>query len=202
MWADNALTKYEALNTSDPGEARSELGRLICPHSLELSRGVSDLNVKYCDYDLDSVHLGYLKYGAPVAINIDNLTTRYILKLPVHGQCYTSQGNQNSSKTDIFCGAILSPEQIFKMQLNDDYEETLVSINRALLEAQFYKLTGVQVSGSIQFDLSFNLQNGLDRPWTNLVLWHLKNIIITVLQSGQHQVYNHFNILLPHHFRV
>lgn len=161
MWIHNALTKYETLNTADPGEARRVLEKLICPHSLVLNKGASNLDVKYCDYDLGSVHLGYLKYGAPVSIDIDNLTTRYILKLPLHGQSSTSLGRQESKKTDLSYGAVLSPEQVFKMRFNEDYEEVLVSINRALLDSQFYKLTGVYASDGISFDLTFDLQRGV-----------------------------------------
>lgn len=171
MWVNKALTKYEALKTSDPGEARRALEKLICPHNLELNKGASNLDVKYCDYDLGSVHLGYLKYGAPVSIDIDNLTTRYILKLPLHGQSSTSLGRQKSSKTDLSYGAVLSPEQVFRMRFNEDYEEVLVSINRALLDSQFYKLTGVQVNDSINFDLTFDLQRGVGCAIRELVLF-------------------------------
>lgn len=165
------MTRHVALQTSDPIEACGELGKLICPHQLRSTNRFSNIDVKYCEYNLGSIHLGYLKYGARVFIDIDELATSYIFKIPLYGQSSTRSGGNEFTTTDVYTGAVLSPGQTTNMCFNEDYEEILVSVNRVLLESQLYNLTGVLLPASIKFDPKFSLHHGVGQVIRELVLF-------------------------------
>ncbi|QDC25119.1 AraC family transcriptional regulator [Georgenia yuyongxinii] len=160
------------LATRDVDVARVSVGELFCPHRLEPrsdGRGV--------DLTLKSVRLGglaivELDYGETVDILPGELSTFYLVQIPLRGTARIEQG-RDELVSDLSTASVLSPVDPIRMTWRADNPQLLVYVDRALLESELTRLVGRRAGRPLVFDLGMPTRTPQVRSWLRAVrfLW-------------------------------
>ena len=94
------LVRYARFETFDLDEARVEVARVFCPHTLT-ARGVQQASAFHNSVNLgghNSVNLGgmtlnYMRYGIDIRINPGEMKNFYLLQIPVVGTARIHSGS-------------------------------------------------------------------------------------------------------------
>jgi len=162
------LADHELFHTADLDEAREAVGRIFCPHRLELIGGHGGLDAMQNAARLDDVGLSYLSYGGEVWITPGELETFFLVQIPLRGSAEISQGPFSIVSTPARA-SVLSATESIDMRWSADNPQLIVRVERAALEHHLAALTGQQVERPLRFALGMELAEPAVRAWLRLV---------------------------------
>lgn len=154
MFEQVPFEKHRLVNTSDPDQARHQIGQILNSYRLQVNRGRilhSRLDLLACG------RMSLLKlrhgYGADISIDPDChcLDGYYLLVLPTQGQAVFHFDGQRIevSPNQAF---LISPDRRFHFQVGHDYEQVLLRLDRPAIADAWQRLTGHEQTPDIYFD--------------------------------------------------
>ncbi len=162
------LAAYPVFRTADLDDAREQVGRIFCPHRLELERG-SRLDALQNAARLDEgALLSYLSYGGAVRITPGRLETFYLVQIPLQGSAEITAGRRSIVSTPSLA-SVLSPDDPVDMRWRAGNPQLIVYFERLALEHRLEALLGRPLTEPLRFALGMQLATPANRSWLGLV---------------------------------
>ncbi|MBT9287926.1 AraC family transcriptional regulator [Prosthecodimorpha staleyi] len=158
------LFQSEALD-----EARDFVARAFCPHRLDLDRPATRLDAIHNHAPGRDVSLNYLRYGAAVTIEPGELSSFYLIQIPVVGSADVRNGGRSVTVAP-GQGTILNPTLHTRMRWSETCAKLLVRIDRAALTRVAESLTGHHLSAPILFEPELRFDHPATAHFRTLVL--------------------------------
>ncbi|HSV50918.1 MAG TPA: helix-turn-helix domain-containing protein [Burkholderiaceae bacterium] len=136
--------------TRDADEAQFLCGQVFSPHRLRLLSPGGALHVRMDHLPVGSLSLNRLSWQAPVAVDPEALEGYYLLCLPTQGEIEYWHGNRayQASPGQL---AIVGGAQRFHFTTSEDYEQIVIRIERAAMDAAWAALAGAPPRDAICF---------------------------------------------------
>ncbi len=159
------LPAHRLCQTGDLGAARAIVASKFCAHRLEQAGGGFDAcHNRAAGHGLS---LNYLRYGAEVQIEPGELTSFYLIQIPLAGTAEIHCGRDHAS-VGPGRGSVLNPTRHARMLWRAGCEKVLVQIDRTRLHAAVETLLGLHLPVPVVFQTAIDLS----RP--ALALWARK----------------------------
>jgi AraC-like DNA-binding protein len=160
---DSLLSRFAAVDTRSPDDAREAIGRIFCPHFLNPVGGnpvafhARHHTALQVDYSVN-----FVAYGSTVEIDPGELSRFFLLQLPLKGSAKVRCGTVAADVQAGQRGSILSPTLGTRMTWNEGCEKLIILIRREAVEAQFESLTH-QPMRAIEFETGVDLTGVVGR---------------------------------------
>ena len=180
MLPDNVpLSRFAAVDTRSPEDAREAIGRIFCPHFLNpVERNPIAFHARHHTVEQADYSVNFVAYGSTVEIDPGELSRFFLLQLPIQGSARIRCGTQTAEVRAGECASILSPTLASRMVWNEGCEKLIVLIRREALEAQFESLTH-EVSHAIEFDTGVDLTGPVGRA-----LWQHAQLMLGAAENS------------------
>ena len=162
------LKEHNLFRTTHLDEARSEVARVFCPHSLTTTNREEKLKTVHNRITLGDVTLNYLDYGAEVRITPGELNSFYLVQIPLNGSAEISCGKE-MILSDVSMASIPNPLEKLDMVWHSGNPQLMVYINRATLEKRLEDLIGREIHVPVRFELGMDLTTQNAKSWRNLI---------------------------------
>lgn len=162
------LKEHNLFRTTHLDEARSEVARVFCPHSLTTTTREEKLKTVHNRITLGDVTLNYLDYGAEVRITPGELNSFYLVQIPLNGSAEISCGKE-MILSDVSMASIPNPLEKLDMIWHSGNPQLMVYINRATLEKRLEDLIGREIHVPVKFELGMDLTTQNAKSWRNLI---------------------------------
>jgi len=162
------LSEHNLFRTHALEEARDQVARVFCPHRLVTTSSDGRLNAVHNRYVLSDLTLNYLDYGAEVLITPGELTSFFLMQIPLNGSAEIRCGSQEVHSTTRFA-SLASPTEFLDMQWHADTPQFLVHFDRTALEKALGEILGQKVTVPLRFDLCIDTSTVSFTRWRGLV---------------------------------
>jgi AraC-like DNA-binding protein len=162
FWRQNVVA------STNPDLARTEVGRRLKDHSLDVAGAVHSIDSYMNELRLKSVSLFYLRYGAEVLIDPGPFDTFHIIHINVGGSCDIVLDGSSCSVAGpraAFC----SPDQAALFRWKPDSEVVGIKVPCDALDRHYQDLTGLPLQGRIRFDQELDLESEPGRRMVDLL---------------------------------
>lgn len=127
------LDQYPLLRARSVKEATEQIGRAFSPHTLEILRPSSELDVYHNQLRMRDVSLNSLTYGCDVAIDAGERGDFYMVQLPLSGTAVVnSDADVVHASTDML--TVLQPRARSRMQWSGDCAMLMLQVPRDVVE--------------------------------------------------------------------
>lgn len=163
LTADTPLSRFAAVDTRAPDDAREAIGRIFCPHFLNpVGPSAGSFHARHHTVQQIGYSVNFVAYGSTVEIDPGELSRFFLLQLPVKGSAKVRCGTVAADVAAGQRGSILSPTLGTRMTWNEGCEKLIILIRREAVEAQFESLTH-QPMRAIEFDTGVDLTGVVGR---------------------------------------
>ena len=160
---DTPLSRYAAVDTRSPDDAREAIGRIFCPHFLNpIGRNTEAFHARHHTALQVDYSVNFVAYGSAVEIDPGELSRFFLLQLPLKGNAKVRCGTLAADVQAGTRGSILSPTLGTRMTWNEGCEKLIVLIRREAVEAQFESLTHRRMR-AIEFETGVELTGVVGR---------------------------------------
>ncbi|MFB2583996.1 AraC family transcriptional regulator [Herbiconiux liukaitaii] len=159
------LKHHNLFQTPDLAEARDEVARVFCPHTLTVSNPRGRLDTVLNGARVGDVGLNYLRYGDEVRITPGRLDDFYLVQIPLAGRAAVKVGDR-TVMSDRRHASLISPTEAVDMVWSDGCEQLIVYLDRAAVE----RLAGTRDGARpLVFAPSVDLDSPAVRSWLRIV---------------------------------
>ncbi len=163
------LSRYQLFHTRDVDEARECVGKIFCPHALNLSRPGATLDARHHSVAVHhDVSLNYVQYGPEVTIEPGYLDDFYLFQIPLRGGASVRCGSQHVV-AHARMASLPSPTERLSMSWANDSPHLIVRFSQAALQRQLEQLTQAPLHQPLVFDLGVPLDVPMLAPMLNFV---------------------------------
>lgn len=179
------LDRFEVLHTNDLDLARETVGKIFCPHKLELVGRDTRLDARMHSRRCRNVALNYAAYGGEVRVDPGELGNFYVVEIAVAGKGVIHSGTR---QTHLLPGraAVVGPTDPLKQRLSATFEQVVVRIERTALEAHLSDLIGGPLARPLNFRLDMDLVQGYGRSWASLASYWVADANRTTCMLNGH----------------
>lgn len=154
---DTPLSRFAAVDTRAPDDAREAIGRIFCPHFLNpVGPSAGSFHARHHTVQQIDYSVNFVAYGSTVEIDPGELSRFFLLQLPIRGSAKVRCGTVAADVEAGIRGSILSPTLGTRMTWNEGCEKLIVLLRREAVEAQFETLTHERMR-TIEFDTGVDL---------------------------------------------
>ncbi|MDB5556563.1 MAG: transcriptional regulator EutR [Rhizobium sp.] len=154
---DTPLSRFAAVDTRAPDDAREAIGRIFCPHFLNpVGPSAGSFHARHHTVQQIDYSVNFVAYGSTVEIDPGELSRFFLLQLPIRGSAKVRCGTIAADVEAGVRGSILSPTLGTRMTWNEGCEKLIILIRKEAVEAQFEILTHEQMR-TIEFDTGVDL---------------------------------------------
>jgi len=165
---DTPLSRFAAVDTRAPDDAREAIGRIFCPHFLNpVGPTAKSFHARHHTLQQIDYSVNFVANGSTVEIDPGELSRFFLLQLPIRGSAKVRCGTIAADVGAGVRGSILSPTLGTRMTWNEGCEKLIVLIRREVVEAQFESLTHERMR-AIEFATGVDLTG----PVGNAILQH------------------------------
>jgi AraC-like DNA-binding protein len=160
-----ALRPHGVYSTSNPAEAAMYGRDLLGTHRVRAgNHGSDDFLAAFHGVLIRDVTIGYLAYGAPVVIDVQELTGDYLVIVPASGtSTIVNQGVTVEASPVV--AVVPSPGTAMTLSCDADAAHLVVRIARSALLVHLSRLIGRTPAQSLDFDLRFDISSGNASRW-------------------------------------
>jgi AraC-like DNA-binding protein len=160
---DSPLSRFAAVDTRSPDDAREAIGRIFCPHFLNpVGRNPVAFHARHHTALQVDYSVNFVAYGSTVEIDPGELSRFFLLQLPLKGSATVRCGTVAADVRAGQRGSILSPTLGTRMTWNEGCEKLIILIRREAVEAQFESLTHEPMR-AIEFETGVDLTGVVGR---------------------------------------
>ena len=161
---DTPLASRQLFQSFDLDEARAIVAKKFCEHRLERDRSSDRFDALHNHVAGREVSLNYLRYGADVTIEPGELTSFYLLQIPIRGVAEIVCGGDHVI-SDASRASLLNPQRHTSMRWSGACEQLLVQIDRAALETMAEEFIGRSLPLDLVFDSAVDIGRPEVRAW-------------------------------------
>lgn len=154
---ERPLQHHGLVNTRAVDEAREAIGRIFCPHFLDVrDHAASRFHAVHNAVEQQGYSVNFVAYGAEVEIDPGELSDFFLLQLPVRGAATVRCGTRVADVAVGERASLLSPTLASRMVWKANCEKLIVLMRRRVVEDFFETLTH-RPHGPIEFEPSVDL---------------------------------------------
>jgi AraC-like DNA-binding protein len=173
------LSRFAAVDTRAPDDAREAIGRIFCPHFLSpVERQPRAFHARHHTVAQAGYSVNFVSYGATVDIDPGELSRFFLLQIPLAGSARVRCGTVSADVSAGTMASVLSPTLPTRMTWYEGCEKLILLIRRDTVEAQFEALTH-EASRAIEFVTGLDLRSPLGRA-----LWQHAQMILAAAENG------------------
>lgn len=177
--ADMPLSRFAAVDTRSPDDAREAIGRIFCPHFLNpVGRNRQAFHARHHTALQVDYSVNFVAYGSTVDIDPGELSRFFLLQLPLRGGATVRCGTVAADVQAGMRGSILSPTLGTRMTWNEGCEKLIVLIRREAVEAQFESLTHERMR-AIEFQTGVDLTGAVGQA-----IWQHAQMMLGAAEAG------------------
>jgi len=150
------LANRVLLASSNLDCARDQVSRKFCAHRLDRMSGSGRFDARHHHAPGHVFSLNYIRYGAAVTIEPGELTSFYLIQVPLRGQAQITNG-RHTIESDRTRATILNANRHTIMHWYEGCEQALLQIDRKRLEQFVEARLGHALGAPILFDPVLNL---------------------------------------------
>lgn len=155
------------LRSNDLDETRLLVASVFCEHKL-LIRSNALLDYSHEHFNIDTISLSNMSYGAYVNIKPGSLESFYLIQLPIEGNDLTCiNGVEHFS--DKSNGTVHSPQESLEMSWSHDCRKLVVKIDKDALERHAANIFGCSIPGQLRFAADMNLMQPSGIAWSGAI---------------------------------
>ncbi|HJQ45626.1 MAG TPA: AraC family transcriptional regulator [Amycolatopsis sp.] len=148
----------------DVDDTRERVGRIFCPHRMDVLGREPDLDARMHCRRLRNVAVTYVSYGWDVRITPGELESFFAILVPLAGRA-TFQGGFDQLQADAGTVCVASPTEPLTMRLSHDCRTLVIRVERAAVEAQLSEMVDGALREPIRFRLGMDVTEGFARSW-------------------------------------
>ena len=127
------LSAHNLFRTTSLDEARDEVARVFCPHRLVTTSRTGAVDTVHNRVRLGHLSINYLDYGAEVEIDPGELSSFFLIQIPLAGgSSVTCDRTTVISTPDL--ASVPNPTEPLRMTWFDDSPHLLVHVSRIVAE--------------------------------------------------------------------
>lgn len=153
------LANHVLLASSNLDCARDQISRKFCAHRLDRISRSGRFDARHHHAPGHVFSLNYIRYGAAVTIEPGELTSFYLIQVPLRGRAEITNGH-HTIRSDRTRATILNANRHTVMHWHEGCEQALLQIDRKRLEQFVEARLGHALAGPILFDPALNLTDG------------------------------------------
>lgn len=157
--------KAVTVSTDDVERARTEVGRIFCPHRLTPQPGVHRVRLRMTARRVGGVGIIDLDYGQAVRIRPDPLETFYLVQIPLHGSTVVRHADRSVTSTPDLA-SVLSPDDPSDMSWSAGAPHRIFYADRHAVDRELGRLLGRPAHGPVRFDVGMAMDTPTARAWT------------------------------------
>jgi AraC-like DNA-binding protein len=159
------LKHHNVFQTPDLTEAREQVARVFCAHTLTMSNPRGRLDTVLNGARVGEVGLNYLRYGDEVRISPGRLDDFYLVQIPLAGRAAVKVGG-TTVMSDRRHASLVSPSETVDMLWSDGCEQLIVYLDRHAVE----RMAGRDGDArSVVFAPTVDLDTPAVRSWLRIV---------------------------------
>jgi AraC-like DNA-binding protein len=176
---DTPLSRFAAVDTRAPDDAREAIGRIFCPHFLNpVGRSAGSFHARHHTVQQIDYSVNFVAYGSTVEIDPGELSRFFLLQLPIKGSAKVRCGTVAADVGAGVRGSILSPTLGTRMTWKEGCEKLIVLLRREAVEAQFETLTHEPMR-TIEFDTGVDLTGPVGST-----IWQHAHLMLGAAEAG------------------
>ena len=158
------LSAHNLFRTTSLDEARDAVARVFCPHRLVTTSGTGVVRTVHNRVNLGHLSINYLDYGAQVEIDPGELSSFFLVQIPLAGGSSITCGRTTviSSPEQ---ASVPTPTEPLRMVWFDDSPHLLVHVSRVVAEERLRLLLGHGLIAPLRFELGMPGRRS-GRPFT------------------------------------
>lgn len=157
--------KAVTVSTDDVERARTEVGRVFCPHRLTPQAGVHRVRLRMTARRVGSVGIIDLDYGQAVRIRPAPLETFYLVQVPLHGSTVVRHADRCVTSTPDLA-SVLSPDDPSDMYWSEGAPHRIFYADRHAVDRELGRLLGRPAGDPVRFDVGMAMDTPTARAWT------------------------------------
>ncbi|WP_067177698.1 AraC family transcriptional regulator [Microtetraspora niveoalba] len=158
------LGNHAVFASDDLDEVRELVGRVFCPHRLDLSGGPAPLLARFNSAGFGSVRVSYLDYAADVHIEPGELESFYLVQIPLAGSSLIRCGTREIVSTPRLA-SLPSPTEYLDMRWAAGCPQLIVKFDRSAVERALEQMLGAPLDRPLVFDPGLDMTTGPARAW-------------------------------------
>ena len=162
------LAGHTLFRTRSLDEAREQVARVFCPHRLATTGRDGRLATVHNRVDLGDIALNFLDYGAAVDIDPGELSSFFLVQMPLSGGSTIANGRQ-VIESNVSLASVPDPTRSLSMRWHDASPHLLVYVARHVAERRLQRLLGHGLIAPLRFELGMDLTSAQARSWRRLV---------------------------------
>ena len=127
------LDNYPLIRSRSAVEACEKVGRVFCPHRLDIRGGHHSFEARHNRVSLGDVALNVLSYGSEVCINPGERGDFYLFMLPLRGRARVNCANEEA-EIDRDTLAVLQPHRATQMEWSSDCAMLMLEVPSPALQ--------------------------------------------------------------------
>lgn len=164
------LDRYTLVDTRSPEEARQEIGRIFCPHFLSpRDSHAAGFHAVHRSARQRGYSLNFVSYGAEVDIDPGELSSFFLLQVPLAGSARVTCGGDTALASPGRVASLLSPTLPTRMRWSDGCDKLIVLLERGAMERQCEAMAG-RLVGKVEFATAVDTTSAAGR----MLLGHLR----------------------------
>ncbi|MQA10725.1 MAG: helix-turn-helix domain-containing protein [Pseudonocardiaceae bacterium] len=164
------LDQYEVFRSHDLAHTRETVGRIFCPHRMDLVGRDTQLDTRIHARRLKNVGVCYVAYGGEVRVDPGETESFYVVNVPTTGKGLYQCGSQHV-QTALGSASVATATEPLSMRLSADTGLLAVRVERPALEAKLSEMLGQPLQWPIRFTLGMDVSTGYGRSWHELLLF-------------------------------
>lgn len=160
--------RYSPVHTTELVVAQDVASRVFTPHRLDFFRRPRCVDTRLSAARIGAVTLGYLGYGANVALVHESAIGDYHINVPLSGNAESWCGSDSVLATPEQA-AVFVPGRPAGIKWSADCVQLCVKISRADLELELEGLLGRPLGKPLNLAVAMNLETEASRSWLALL---------------------------------
>ena len=158
------LEKYKLFESRDVDDTRDRIGRIFCPHRMDMIGRSPELDARMHCHRMRNVAVTYVSYGWDVRVTPGELESFFAILAPRGGKA-TFQGGSEHIHADANTVCVATPTEPFSMRLSADCGNLVVRIERSAVEVRLSEMIDGALKEPIRFQLGMDTTGGFARSW-------------------------------------
>ena len=149
---------------SDPAEAERILGEAFADHTIQLSKGVTSVDLDLVTARIGALTVGRVSYGRSVVVHT-KATPDIHIEFTLRGQAEMGTGTGPMRMVEVGSAAVFPTGQPTHLVLSADCALLAVTVPRAAVEAELQHLLGQSLGAPLDLAFDLDLTTPLGKSW-------------------------------------
>lgn len=144
------LSRWTALATADPWQARAHLSRLFRPHRIVLGDRRGGIAFRHNRVELGTVSVNALSYGGEVTVHAPTPADSYLVKFTLRGASEVRQG-RDGFVTHAASVCVLNPTRSLVDHMSADFDMLILQVDGPALRLALAEDFGITARQPLEF---------------------------------------------------